>query len=373
MLDQLVVGAAPGDAVTRNAVLVRDALRSLGPSELYANFIEPGVPGGVRHLSELRSRPNRSRPLVFHASIGCWPVLNEIEALESDLFLVYHNISPAEPFARFAPEVADDLLRGRWELDRLRDRVRLAVAVSDFNAAELRGLGYDAVVVVPPTPDVHRLEQVTPSPAMLATISSWGADPLVLTVAQWLPHKRLERTLAAVAVLQQEYLPSARLALVGVERFGDYARAVRSFGRTVGLAEPRYLGRVSDEELAALYLRAQVFCTLSDHEGFCVPVVEAMALGVPVVASARAALPDTVGVAGALLDDPDDPVLAAGVLHEVLTDEHLRHLMVGRGVSRARQLSAETSLPLMVDTLLGALGRHPGPDRTALSGRGSAG
>ncbi len=370
MLDQLVVGAAPGDAITRNAVLVRDSLRALGPSELYANFIEPGVPGGVRHLSELADRPNRSRPLVFHASIGCWPVLHEIEDLERDLILVYHNISPAEPFARFAPAVADDLLRGRWELERLRGRVRTAIAVSEFNAAELRELGYDSVLVVPPTPDVHRLEQVVPSPEMLGRISSWHADPLVLTVAQWLPHKRLERTLAAVAVLQQEFLPSARLALVGVERFADYAGAVRSFGRSVGLAEPQFLGRVTDEELAALYLRAEVFCTLSEHEGFCVPLVEAMALGVPVVASARAAIPDTVGVAGVLLEDPDDPVVAAGVLHQVLTDPELRHLMVGRGVSRAKELSSATSLPLMVDALLGALGRGPVVDEVA---RGSVG
>jgi len=95
-----------------------------------------------------------------------------------------------------------------------------------------------------------------------------------------------------------------------------------------------------------------------------------MALGVPVVASARAAIPDTVGVAGVLLDDPDDPVVAAGVLHQVLTDPELRHLMVGRGVSRAKELSSATSLPLMVDALLGALGRGPVVDEVA---RGSVG
>jgi len=356
MFDQLVVGAAPGDAITRNALLVREALGALGPSELYANFIEPGVDDIVRPISELSRRPNRARPLVFHASIGCWPVFRELQALEPRLALVYHNFSPPEPFARFAPEVADDLIRGRWELAQLRDRVELAVAVSEFNARELHELGYDRVVVVPPTPDVDRLDRVVPDPAMLARISSWGPGPLVLCVAQWLPHKRIERVLAAVAVLQQEYLPQARLAVVGVERFPEYAAALRAFSRSVGLADPHVLGRVSDAELAALYLRARAFCTLSEHEGFCVPVVEAMALGVPVVASARAAIPDTVGVAGVLVDDPDDPVLVAGVLHHVLTDPTVRHVMVGRGVGRARELAAGRSLPQMVDALVGLLG-----------------
>jgi glycosyltransferase involved in cell wall biosynthesis len=352
MFDQLVVGAAPGDAITRNALVIREALSALGPSELYANFIEPGVDHIVRPLAELARRPNRPRPLVFHASIGCWPVFRELQALEPRLALVYHNFSPAEPFARFAPDVADDLIRGRWELARLRDRVELAVADSAYNAAELDELGYTDVRVVAPTPDVDRLDRVVPDPAMLRRLTDWGPGPVVLCVAQLLPHKRIERVLAAVAVLQQEYLPSARLALVGVERFADYSRALRSFARSVGLADLQPLGRVTDEELAALYLRAGAFCTLSEHEGFCVPAVEAMALGVPVVASARAAIPDTVRDAGVLVDDPDDPVLVAGVLHRVLTDPTTRHVMVGRGVARARELSADRSLPQVVDALL---------------------
>ena len=359
MFDQLVVGAAPGDAITANALLLQSVLRELGPSEVYANFIEPGVDHIVRPLSELRTRPNATRPLIFHASIGCWPVHQALLESGSSIALVYHNFSPSEAFARYAPEVADDLIRGRWELERLRDRVVLSIAVSEFNARELVELGFTDVHVVPPTPDIDRLDRITPDPAMLQRITDWGDGPLVLSVAQWLPHKRVERVLAAAAVLQQEYLPNARLAVVGVERFPEYAQALRAFSRTVGLNVPQFVGRVSNAELAALYLRAQAFLTLSEHEGFCVPVVEAMALGVPVVASARAAIPDTLGDAGVLIDDPDDPVLVAGVLHHVLTDSTARHVMIGRGVSRARQLSSRRSLPAMIDLILTMLDESP--------------
>jgi glycosyltransferase involved in cell wall biosynthesis len=367
--DQIVVGAAPGDAITKSALLIRGALSAHGPSEVYAQHLEPGLDSHVHPLDELPRRPNRDRPLIFHASIGSWPVYRAIVANEQRLVLVYHNFSPAEYYADIAPEIAGDLIRGRWELDQLRDRVELAFADSEYNADELRTLGYDDVHVVAPTPDVDRLDRTVPDPAMLRRVDSWGDGPLVLCVAQQLPHKRVERLLAAVAVLQQEFHPGARLAFVGVDRLLTYSRSLRAMARTVGLREPHLLGRISDAELSALYLRASVFCTLSEHEGFCVPVVEAMATGVPVVAADRAAIPSTVGDAGVVIDDPDDPVLVAGVLDRVITDPELRRQLIGRGVGRARGLSARSSLPRYLDTLLGHPTASSSPGELAAAGR----
>lgn len=361
MWDQVVVGAAPGDAITKSALLIREALTAHGPSEIYAQFREPGLDAEVHPLDALPLRPNRDRPLVMHASIGSWPVYQALVRHEPRLVLIYHNFSPAEYYADIAPEIAGDLIRGRWELERLRDRVELAFADSEFNARELVELGYTDVTVVAPTPDIARLDRVVPDVGMLDRIDSWGGGPLVLCVAQQLPHKRIERVIAAVAVLQQEFRPDARLAFVGVDRLETYSRSLRAMARSVGLAEPHLLGRISDAELAALYVRSSVFCTLSEHEGFCVPVVEAMATGVPVVASDRAAIPSTVGDAGLIVEDPDDPVLVAALLDRVLSDDDLRRLLVGRGVGRARSLSAPSSLPKYVNTLLS----HPTAPRTS--------
>jgi glycosyltransferase involved in cell wall biosynthesis len=357
--DQIVVGAAPGDAITKSAMLIRTALARHGESEIYAQHREPGLDSHVHGLDELPLRPNRERPLIFHASIGSWPVYRAITANERRLVLVYHNFSPAEYYADIAPEIAGDLIRGRWELEQLRDRVELAFADSSYNAEELEALGYTDVHVVAPTPDIDRLDRVVPDPEMLARIDSWGGGPVVLCVAQQLPHKRIERVLAAVAVLQQEHRPDARLAFVGVDRLETYSRSLRAMARAVGVREPQLLGRISDAELSALYVRASVFCTLSEHEGFCVPVVEAMATGVPVVAANRAAVPSTVGGAGVIVDDPDDPVFVAAVLDRVISDPDLRRELIGRGVHRAHSLSAPATLPQYVDTLLG----HPRASR----------
>ncbi len=352
MWDQLLVGAAPGDAITSSMLLLHRELSKLGPAEMFSQHLEPGVRGEVRGLADLPTRPNRGRPLLFHASMGSWPVFQALDH-ERRLILVSHNFAPPEYFVEFAPEVAGALVRGRWELEQIRHKVELAIADSDYNADELRQLGYTNVVVIPPTPDVDRLNRIVPDAPMLERITSWGAGPLVLCVAQQLPHKRIERVLAAVAVLQQEYEPDARLAFVGVDRFSKYSAGLRVMARTLGLREPQLLGRITDAELSALYLRAKVFLTLSEHEGFCVPAVEAMATGVPLVASARAAIPSTVADAGVLVDDPDDPMLVASLLNEVLTNSTLRHVLIGRGVSRAKRLSAPTSLPQLVSAVIG--------------------
>jgi glycosyltransferase involved in cell wall biosynthesis len=186
---------------------------------------------------------------------------------------------------------------------------------------------------------------------MLWRIRRWRASPLVLTVAQQLPHKRIERVLAAVAVYQQEYRPDAHLAVVGVERFHAYSRSLEQFASTVGLHNVHFLGRIGDAELASLFLRSQAFVTLSDHEGFCVPVIEAMAAGVPVVTSDRAALPGTVGDAGVVVEDPDDPMLVASMLDLVARNERVRGILAGRGIRRASAFDADASLHKYLDLL----------------------
>jgi glycosyltransferase involved in cell wall biosynthesis len=356
MLDQLVVGAAPGDAITLSALRIQAALRRFGPSEIYAQHREGTMADHVGSLEDLAGRPNRGRPLVFHASIGSWPVYAALTEREPELVLVYHNVSPPEMFERYQPDVADSLLRGRWELLQLRDRVVLAFADSNYNARELEDMGYGDICVVPPTPDVGRIVDRRPAWQMLDTLTAWcGEAPLVLTIAQQMPHKRLERVLAGVAVLQQEFMPDVRLAIVGVERFHQYSAALRVMADTVGLHHTRFFGRVTDPELSALFLRARVFVTLSDHEGFCVPVVEAMAAGLPVVTSGAAALPETVGDAGIVVPDPDDIPFVAGVLAEVIQNGKLRDVLGGRGIIRARSMGAEASLARYLDAIAEAL------------------
>lgn len=351
MFDQLLVGAAVGDAITSSAIEIRDVLRGLGSSEIYAAYPEPMLSGEVHHLDSLPSRPNVRRPLIVHASIGCWPMFRALSKNDDPLILVYHNISPAESFAMYAPEVADDLVRGRWELEQIRDRVILSIADSLFNASELTELGFNDVHVIPPLPRVERFRSAQPDTIRLRRVQAQGANPLILCVGQQLPHKRIDRVIAASAVLQQEYQSDARLVIVGVDRFPSYSRALRAFAKSVGLIGDPFIGRLTDDELVAFMMSADLYLTLSSHEGFCVPVVEAMAMGTPVVAAATAAIPETVGDAAVLVSDPDDPLLVAALMNEVLTNELLRSVITGRGLERAERLGSSEHLARYVDLL----------------------
>lgn len=354
MWDQLVVGAAPGDAITRSAVLIRNELLRLGPSDIFAQHREPPLDETVRPLSELSERHNSARPLVVHVSMGSWPVYEAVRDHASQVIVIYHNFSPPEHYVEHAPSVASDLIQGRWELAQLRPRTVRAIADSDYNAAELEELGFEDVEVVPPTPDTARVTRLPADPSMLERIDSWGAGPLVLSVGQQFPHKRIDRVLATAALLEAEFYPGVRLAMAGVERFPAFTHALHTLSRTLALPHAHFLGRVSDEELASLFLRADCLLLMSDHEGFSVPLVEAMAAGVPIVAADRGAIASTLGEAGILVDDPDDPVLTAGLVDRVLRDPALRRTLVGRGVARAKAMSAAATLPRLLQLITSA-------------------
>ena len=139
-----------------------------------------------RPTSELGLRPNRERPLIFHASNGCAPLFRELDAVEDRIVLWYHNISPADLMAPFAPDIASDLIRGRWELEQVRDRTVLAIADSEFNAAELRALGYRDVHVIPPLPNVGRLLDTPPDPTIERRLARHAIDrPVVYVEPVW--------------------------------------------------------------------------------------------------------------------------------------------------------------------------------------------
>ena len=217
--------------------------------------------------------------------------------------LVYHNISPWEGFMPFDPELANLLRSGRDQLTRLRDRVVLAVADSAFNAEELEALGFPHVPVSPLILDLDGLSAGQPDPTTEHDLASIDG-PLVLFVGQLLPHKRPDLLVAAHHVLSTYLRPEVNLALVGAFRLPGYAAAVRAFVHQLNLSTVRITGRVTHDQLVAYYRRADLFMTASEHEGFCVPLLEAMAFDVPVVATPSAAIPETLAGAGLLV--PDD-------------------------------------------------------------------
>lgn len=353
-IHQILVAAAAGDAITNAALEIQEALTGSGmTSHLFARFIEPALNGRVHALEEYPgiAGSDPDNVLLYHASIGQPEVARFLLAQPERLAIIYHNMSPAAPFAPYDPVFATLLEQGRRELQDLRERTVLALADSAFNASDLAAMGYRDVAVSPLIIEPRRLLSAVPD----AQTAAWQTDiegKVLLFVGQLLPHKQPHVLLQAFHILVTYLLPEAHLFLVGAPRLPRYREALQGFIEELNLTHCGIIrSPISPEKLAAHYRRADAFVTLSEHEGFCVPLIEAMAFGTPVVARGVAAVPETVGDAGLLIGEHDGALVAAEAMYEVLTNEPLRADLVQRGKRRAEYYSPGRSRAILMEHL----------------------
>ena len=350
-IHQVLAGAAPGDAVSGMARAIRDELRKVARSELYAVHIDEGEKRDVLPLSKFPLLPSPERIIVYHASIG-EPVLTHfLMGRDERIVLVYHNMTPSGFFTNLDPWVATLLDWGRVELRQLRPKVSLAVADSPFNAVDLEAAGYDPIHVVPVGIDVNRLLRYRPDPKLDARISREQTLPYLLAIGQLFPHKRHELLVQAVRVLKDVHDREVGLVVAGVERQPLYREALVLLAEELGLREVTFTGRLSDRGLATYLRRASVYVNASEHEGFAVPPLEAMALGIPVVVRGCGALPTTVAGGGLVLDADSGPLELAEAAATVLGDSELRSAMQRAGTLRLRELDPSHLMAQFLDLL----------------------
>lgn len=349
------------DASGGHTLRARHALRSAGfRSEIFVEQVDAPLAGEARRIDELDAAvvPGATA-LVYQLSVGS-VVVDRLLARTEPLLVNYHNLTPASFFWEWAPEWLDAVALGRRQLYRLADRTCHAIADSEFNRRDLVAAGYRSTSVVPP------LVQVTAHPAAAPdggragrAPGGAGAGARWLFVGKLLPHKGAHRVVQALAAYRAAYDPAARLALVGATPIAAYRDAVTSYAADLGLDDAvEVAGGVSDEELERRYAEADVFVCLSAHEGFCFPVVEAMARDLPVVALDAGAVGDTAGDAAVVLPRGTPAVVAAAV-HRVLSDERLHRTLVRRGRARVADFDVARSGAAFVDAVRRALADLP--------------
>jgi L-malate glycosyltransferase len=350
-IDQVLPSLASRDAIGVHSLALGQALRSTGiESDIYYGTCTPDVADQGRPVSAL-GRNTKGRWLLYHASIGSQ--VYDILATRTEPKLVnYHNITPAELIGEWAPRVAHEAAVGRSQLARLAEESRFAIADSAFNEAELVADGYRGTAVVPLLIDMTSTGQEpdAATAARLAQAKERGGCDL-LFVGKISPWKAPHDLVKMLAVYRRLYDPKARLHLVGGPIGERYGPALRSFVDQLELNDAVDLvGSVEPGQLEAYFRAADVYVSASDHEGFCVPVVEAMGHGVPVVAYAAAAVPETVGDAGLLLDSKQ-PLRFAAAVARVVGDAALRRQMAAEAARRVRHFEKSASAARFVDLL----------------------
>jgi glycosyltransferase involved in cell wall biosynthesis len=289
--------------------------------------------------------------LLYHLSTGhsmaAW-LAERPEPLAVD----YHNITPAEYFDRWYPPGAEVARAARAELRKLASRSRFALADSSYNAAELDAEGYRQTSVAPILIDFSDYDV----PADAATLGrlrrrAEGGGAHWLYVGRLAANKCQHDVIGAFAVYRRLFDPKARLSVIGGRTALLYSRALELLAADLGVANAvDFTDVLSFERLLAYFATADVYVSLSEHEGFCVPAVEAMHFSVPVVAYASSAVPETVADAALLLDDKD-PLVVATAVHRVLTDTPLREQLVSAGQARVEHFSFENNRARFIGAL----------------------
>jgi glycosyltransferase involved in cell wall biosynthesis len=335
-VDQVIPSLASRDAIGVHTLNLRDGLRAAGiDSDVYYGSFTPDVEHEGRPVIEL-GRAGRDRWLLYQASIGS-PVYDIFSARAEPKLVNYHNITPASLLRDWEPAVAYEASLGRTQLARLAPQSRFAVADSAFNESELVALGYSGTAVVPLLIDMQ-VKSPMPDPVLAASLAArrareGGAD--LMYVGKISPHKAPHDLVKMLEVVRLTLDPAARLHLIGSPLGSTYEPALRAFVSELGLdSAVSFAGSVSGAELEAYFQAADVFVMASDHEGFCVPLAEAMGHGVPIVAYGVTAVPETVGGAGLVLPDKS-PALFAAAVGRVLRDERLRSVLSAAGLERA--------------------------------------
>jgi glycosyltransferase involved in cell wall biosynthesis len=347
---------AAGDAIGNHVLRVRDVLRAAGyESEIFADDIHLGVRRQARPYREFKAPGGGSTLMLYHLSTGS-PMAaflaEQADGGKAQLAVYYHNITPAEFFDPWELGAAESMRTARGQLRKLAGPTRFAMANSTYSEAELREEGYADTCVVPVLMDFSDFDAAA-DPATLARLRRAAAPGGAhwLFVGRLAPNKCQHDVIGAFAAYRRLFDPAARLTLVGGKTSELYRQALGELVSEFGLgAAVEVADVVTFPVLLAHYRSASVFVCLSQHEGFCVPVLEAMHCGVPVVALAASALPETVGEAGLLLDD-HDPVLVATAVHRVITDASLRQDLVSAGRERVEHFSPTNTARRLLDVV----------------------
>ncbi len=353
---QLLAALSYGDAIGNEALAIQKHLRQAGfASDIFAEKVHPRVAHLARPLWEYAQVSSPETVCLFHFSIGS-AAGRLIYHAPDRLVSIYHNITPAHFFLGFHAHLAGLCYHGRRELEAFAPRTELGLGDSEFNRRELEEAGFRQTAVLPIVLDLARYDRPR-SPVVERLYSD--ARTNLLFVGRIIPNKKIEDLIRVFAAYQRYVDPVSRLLLVG-----DYRGHERYFQRLLEMVdylrldEVVFTGQVDDDDLLSYYGAADLFLCLSEHEGFGVPLQEAMVFGVPVVAYDAGAVRETLHGGGLLLREKR-PEVVAELVHRVLTDAALRKSVLATQERAVRELRATDFGAVLLDRLRPVLGTAP--------------
>ena len=359
-IHQVLATLGYGDAIGHEVLGIQRVLRGAGyESEIFVETADRRLESLTRDYRELIDFSHPDNLLIHHFSLGS-RASRIAYALPERMALVYHNITPPEYFVGVHRTLARQCFRGRRELRLYAGRCDLALGDSEFNRQDLEALGFPRTAVLPVVPDFSHLDRPPDEFVARQFDDAWTN---VLFVGRVIANKKIEDLIRFFHAYHTIHNPRSRLLIVGTHTgFERYFAGLTGLTAALGATHAHFVGQVSDEELVAYYEIADLFLCASEHEGFCVPLVEAFYKQVPVMAYAATAVPSTMDGAGVLFEDRD-PLHVARVVDAVVADPALQDQIVEgqlAAVERLRSKDFGGTLLGFVDQML-SKPRAPAP------------
>ncbi len=338
-IHQMLPDFSYGDAIGNDVLGIQKVLKDWGyDSEIYAQHVHSRLAGIARPFQEYQQIGSPKKILIFHFSIGS--ELSEfVKRLPDRKILIYHNITPPHFFKGINAEVERRCAWGYEELKKLAPYFDLGLGVSDFNRQDLERAGFRKTGVLPIFLDFknyHLAQEV----ALKKSLQDGKVN--ILHVGRLVPQKKIEDLIKVFYLFQKRLFPESRLILVGTDSgVRNYSGAVKRMVEELELTEKvLFAGFASFRELITYYAASHLYLCLSEHEGFCVPLVESMFFGLPVIAYLTGGIPETLGRAGLGIADKNFEAIAE-LMALVLEDQDLRENIIARQKERLKDLSLE--------------------------------
>lgn len=318
---QLTPTFSAGDAVSNDVIAMSEVLSLMGfENYIVALNISKKMEGRAVRLNKYIPRENDI--FVYHMSIGNEMSEFVIRAKVKRKIMVYHNITPYEYFEGISP-LADPCRQGRLELVKLKDCIDFALCDSDYNKEELDSMGYKNTATLPIVFDKVEYLETSPSESVLKKYGNDGYTN-ILFVGRIVPNKKQEDVIQSFHLYRKYINSKARLFLVGaVVTTERYMEALNEYIADNKIEGVHFRGHVSFPEILAYYKLSDIFLCESEHEGFCVPLLEAMTFNIPVIAYKSSAIPYTMGDSGIIVNEKDHALIAE-TINAIVTNDNLR-------------------------------------------------
>lgn len=347
---QVLTSFSFGDAIGNDVCAMDLALKRMGyQTEIYAEYIDKKVQKENVFPTNRLIKLESEDILIYHLSTGT--KLNyQVAKTKARLLLYYHNITPPEFFHGYSLKAEENCRQGLEAAKYLADKAEYCWAVSEFNKKDLMQMGYQQPIDILPILIPFEDYKKDPNREVLRRYANDGMVNLLFT-GRVTPNKKHEDVIRAFYYYKKYKNAKARLFLVGGFSERDrYYQRLQHYIEKLGVEDVIFPGHIKFDEILAYYRLADVFLCMSEHEGFCVPLVEAMYFGVPIVAYDAAAVSDTLGKGGLLLKEKD-PLYTAEAIHRLVIDKKLTAYLREEQKKRLRDFSYKKIYALLENYL----------------------